>query len=152
MRREIANISPQQEIKFQMSQKKNRIYLDSCSTYIYFFNEELLEDIRNIDTMILCHTNAGTSNTNWVGNYGGVEAWLGVSGIANIFIIPALKKLGCHITFDSDDGYYLVTNRNTGVVTNLIEDENGLPYVYPTKEGVMFIWAVRYNYEGFTKQ
>ena len=36
---------------------KNRIYFDRCSTYISFFSEELLEDIRQIDTMLLGHTN-----------------------------------------------------------------------------------------------
>ena len=43
---------------------KNRIYLDSFSTYISFYNKELLEDIRQIDKMLLDHTNAGTSKTN----------------------------------------------------------------------------------------
>ena len=71
---------------------KNRIYLDSCYKYISFFNEWLLEDIRQIDTMLLGYTNAGTSKTNCVGNYGGVEAWLYISGIANIFSMPALKN------------------------------------------------------------
>ena len=31
---------------------KNHINLERCSTYISFFNAELLEDIRQIDTMI----------------------------------------------------------------------------------------------------
>ena len=79
--------------------------------------------------MLLGYTNAGTSKTNWVGNYVGVESWLGVSGIFNIFSIPALKKLGYHITYDSDDGSYLVTNRKIDVSTKFIEDENGMPYV-----------------------
>ena len=55
-----------------------------------------------------------------VWNYGGVEAWLDVNGIANIFIILDLKKLGYHITYESYDGYYLVTNRNTYIATNFI--------------------------------
>ena len=84
-----------------------------------------MEDIRHIDTIILGHTNAGTSKTNWMGNYDGVEAWLNVSGITNIFIIIYIKKLGYHITYDSDDRYYLVTKRKTDVATNFIEDENG---------------------------
>ena len=108
---------------------KNRIYLNSCSTYISLFNDELLEDIHQIETMILGQTNTGTSKTYWVGNHGSVEAWLNVSGIANIFSIHAFKKLGYHITYDSDDGSYLVTNRKIDVSTKFIEDENGMPYV-----------------------
>ena len=90
-------------------------YLDSCSTYISFFNPDLLEDIRQVSTMLLGHTNAGTSNTNWVGNFGDLETWLDTNVIANIFGISALKKEGSHITHDSDDGFYIVTNKTTGV-------------------------------------
>ena len=72
-------------------------------------------------------------------NYGGVEAWIYVSSISNISNIPALKNIGYHITYDSDDGYYFVTNRKTDVATKFIEDENGMPYVEATKEGVMFV-------------
>ena len=99
---------------------KNRIYLNSFSTYISFFNDELLEDICQIDTMLLGYTNTGNSRTNWVGNYVGVEAWLDVSGIANIFSIPALKRFGYHIKYYSDDGYYLVNNRKEDVATKFI--------------------------------
>ena len=83
--------------------------------------------------MLLGHTYAGTSDTKWVGNYVGAESCLNVSGIANIFSIPALKKLVYHIAYDSDDGYYLVPNRNTGLFNKFIENENGLTYVEATK-------------------
>ena len=69
-----------------------------------------------------------------MGNYGVAESWLDVIGIANIFSITALKNLGCPITYDSDDGYYLVTNRKKDVATKFIEDENRLPYVEATKK------------------
>ena len=55
-----------------------------------------------------------------VWNYGGVEAWLDVNGIANIFIILDLKKLGYHITYESYDGYYLVTNKKKDAATKFI--------------------------------
>ena len=64
--------------------------------------------------MILGHTNAGTSKTNWVVNFGDLEAWLDTNGIANIFGIPDLKKAGYHINYDSDYGLYIVTNKTTG--------------------------------------
>ena len=105
-----------------------------------------MEDICHIDTMLLGHTNTRTSKNNWVGNYVGVEAWIDIRGI------PDLKKLGYHITYNSDGGYYFVTNRNTGVSTKFIEDDNGMPYVKAIKERVMFVQTARHNYYGFTKK
>ena len=55
--------------------------------------------------MILGRTNEGTSKTNWVGKYGGFEAWIDFSGITNIFSMPYLMKIGYNITYDSDDGW-----------------------------------------------
>ena len=65
----------------------------------------MLEDIRQVSTILLGHTYAGKSKTNWVGNFGDLKAWLYTNGIANIFCIPALKKAGYHITYDIDDGF-----------------------------------------------
>ena len=73
-------------------------------------------------------------------------------GFANIFSIPSLKNLGYHITYDSDDRYYLATNRKTDISTKFIEDKNGLPYVEAANKGLMFVQTVRQNYEGFTNK
>ena len=106
--------------KFLSNKKKSEyclpndlIYLDSCSTYISFSNPDFLGDIRQVSTMLLGNTNAGTSKNNWVGNFGDLEACLDTNGIANIFGIPDLKKAGYHITYDSDDDFYIVTNKTT---------------------------------------
>ena len=88
-----------------------------------------MEDICHVETIIFGHTNTGTSKTNWVGKYGGVESWLGVSCISNIFSVPSFKKLGYHVRYDSDGGYYLGTNRKKYVATKFIYDKNGPPYV-----------------------
>ena len=84
--------------------------------------------------MILGHTNAGTSKTNCVGKFGGLEAWLETNGIANIFGIPAVNKMGCHITYDSYDGLYIVTNKTTGVSDNVKKGDDGLPYILSTED------------------
>ena len=55
--------------------------------------------------MLLGHTDAGTSNTNWVGSFGDLEAWFDTNSIANIFGIRSLKKAGYHINYESDDGF-----------------------------------------------
>ena len=69
-----------------------------------------------MSTILLGRTNADTSKTNWVGNFGYLEAWLDTNGIANIFGIPDLNKAGYHTTYDSDYGLYIVTNNTTGGV------------------------------------
>ena len=79
--------------------------------------------------MLLGHTIAGTPKTNWVVNFGDLEAWLETNGIANIFGIPDLKKAGYHITYDSDDGFYIVINNTTGVSVKFQEGNDGLPYI-----------------------
>ena len=84
--------------------------------------------------MILGHANASTSKTNWVGSFQDLEAWLDTNGIVNIFGIPALKKSVYHITYDSDYGFYIVTNKTTGVSVNFQEGYDGISYIRATEE------------------
>ena len=60
-------------------------------------------------------------------NFEDLEAWLDTNGIANIFGIPDLNKLVYHITYDSDDSFYIVTKKNTGVSVKFQEGDDGLP-------------------------
>ena len=60
-------------------------------------------------------------------NFGDLEAWLDTNGIANIFGIPDLNKLVYHITYDSDDGFYIGTNKTTIVSVKVQEGDYGLP-------------------------
>ena len=120
----------------------------------------MLEDICQGITILLGHKNAGTSKTNWVGNFGDLEDWLDTNGIANFFGIPALKKVGYHITYDSDDGFYIVTKKTTGVSVKFQEGDDGLTYIQVTEENkaffqsvaLKFVHTVRKNYEGFTNR
>ena len=89
--------------------------------------------------MLLGHTNTVTSKNNWVGNFGDLKAWLDTNSIANIFCIPALKKSGYHITYDSDDGFYILTNNTTGVSVNFQEGDDRLPYIQATEENKAFV-------------
>ena len=80
------------------------------------------------------------------------------NGIANIFVIPYLKKLGYHITYDIDDGIYILTNKTTGVSVKFQEWDDRLPYIQATEEnksfvkyvGINFVQTVHKNYERFT--
>ena len=93
-------------------------------------------------------------------NFGDLEAWLETNGIANIFGIPALKKAGYHITYAIDNGFYIVTNKTTGVSVKFQEGDDGLPYTQTTEDNkafvqtveLKFIHTVHKNYEGFTKR
>ena len=95
-----------------------------------------------------------------MGNFGDLEAWLDTNGISNIFGIPALKKAGYHITYNSDDGFYIVINKTTGVSEKFQEGDDGLPCIQTTEENkafvqnvaLNFIQTVGNNYEGFTNR
>ena len=130
------------------------ILLDSCSDTITFKDPSLLNDIHTSASTLTMHTNAGHTKINQKGSYGGVQGWVDVNGIANIMSIPVLKKLGFHITYDSDNGYFLVTNRENGESIKFYEDENGMPSIdgASPEAAKVFVQTVRQNYEGYTKK
>ena len=110
----------------------DRMYLDSCSTYISFFNKKLLKNIKETSTCLYGHTNAGISKTNKVGYYGDIECWLDESGIANIFSIPVLKRLGFHIVYDSDNDFWEVTEKR-GRTYYQVSRRQPRPSIHPSK-------------------
>ena len=118
-----------------------RVLLDNCSTFNQMVEQDLLSNTRQVDTTLHDHCNAGVTTTNWVGTFDGlpgcdVEAWLNRDGIANILSVPALKKQGFRITYDSDDGYYTVSDRKGGSV-RFVEGEDGLPALERESTGVL---------------
>ena len=80
-----------------------------------------------------------------------IENWLTDDGIANITSLPVMKKLSFHITYDSHNDFWVVTNGDMKVI--FFEDEQGLPYIDLEKEkqGVAFVQTVRKSFEGYTK-
>ena len=78
--------------------KTNRFYLDSCSAYIQFMNAGLMTDVHKPGTLIYGHYNAGTTSTNLKDKYGSMDCWRSKEGVANIFSIPVLKRVGFCIT------------------------------------------------------
>ena len=79
-----------------------------------------------------------------------VEAWLNKKGIANVFSIPTLKRQGMHITYNSDDGNYVVLDRR-GTAIKFHEDKEGLRII-GVKQDVAFVQTMRFNYKGFKKR
>ena len=61
-----------------------------------------------------------------------------------------LKCIGYHITYSSEDGYYEVSNGD--VSAKFYKDEQGLPYINVTKQGVLVVQKVQQNYEGYTNK
>ena len=102
-------------------------YLDGCSTVSLAKAKNVLSNIRKADNPMHVSCNAGVTTLDEVGDYGGMEMYFPEDGIANIFSIPQLKKMGFRITYDSDDGYYVVHTKKGPI--KFWEDENGLPCI-----------------------
>ena len=143
--RQCQHLCPTRE-KSEFCLPKAHIYLESCSTYISFFNPDLLEDICQVNTMILGHANEITSKINWVGSFWDLEAWLDTNGISNVFGIPDLKKAGYHITYESGDGLYIVTNKTTIMSVKFQEGDDRMPYIQATEENKAFVQSVSLNF------
>ena len=61
-----------------------------------------------------------------------------------------LKRIGYHITYNSEDGYYEVSKGD--VSAKFYKDEQGLPYINVIKQGVLVVQKVQQNYEGYTNK
>ena len=44
-----------------------------------------------------------------------VDSWLNQQGIANILSMPELKKLGFHISYDSNDDFWTVSKDGVSI-------------------------------------
>ena len=80
-----------------------------------------------------------------------INAWF-YAGIANIISIPVIKRLGFHISYNSNDNYCVISKGD--VTVTFREDEQGLPYIdlKNKEQGVAFVQKVCESFEGYTKQ
>ena len=82
-----------------------------------------MSEVYESNTYLHGYCNTGTSITNLKGKFGKaifgeeIESWVH-HGIANIISIPVMKKLGFHISYNSDDVFWVVTK----------EDITAIPY------------------------
>ena len=72
----------------------NIIYPNGCSSYNSMLNEELLDEIRQLQTLLYGHFNFDVSKTYWAGNYIDIDSWLYRDVIENLFSVPVLKHQG----------------------------------------------------------
>ena len=57
-----------------------------------------------------------------------------------------LKRIGYHITYNMDDGYYEVSKVDISV--KFYEDKQGLLYIDTIKQGVLMVQKLQQNYKG----
>jgi hypothetical protein len=101
----------------------NWILLDNQSTVDVFYNRRLLKDIREVDTWIDIHCNAGVTSTNLQGELPGYgTVWYHKDGIANIL---SLSKAAArhHVTYDIVDRNKFRVHKDDG--TRRVFEQSG---------------------------
>ena len=69
------------------------VLLDNPSTVNVFYNKDLLNNIREVNTKMNIHCNSGVRTTNLVGDQPGYgTVWLDEDGIANILSLAREKR------------------------------------------------------------
>ena len=105
---------------------KTWVLLDNCSTVNVFSNPNLLSNIRPTRKKMRIHCQAGTTETNLVGDFEGYPepVWYTPDGIANVL---SLSKVKAHyrVRYDSDadDGCFVV--HQPGGRRKFMESEGG---------------------------
>jgi hypothetical protein len=90
------------------------ILLDNQSTVDVFHNEELIKNIRQSDTYMDIHCNAGVTSTNLIADLPGYRVvWYHPKGIANILSLARVVE-HCRVTYDSTDGNKFRVHKTDG--------------------------------------
>ena len=104
--------------------------LDNQSTVDVFHNAGLLRNIREGDTHMDIHCNAGVTRTNMVGDLPGYgTVWYHPNGIANILSLSRVKEKGYRVTYDSTNGNELIVHKSDGSSRIFKESERGLYFM-----------------------
>jgi len=82
------------------------VLLDNQSIVDVFYNKELLKNIREVETQMNIHCNAGVSTTKPVGDLPGYgTVWFYEDGIANILSLSRVKR-DHEVSFNSEKGLF----------------------------------------------
>ncbi|KAL7464346.1 hypothetical protein ACHAXS_004675, partial [Conticribra weissflogii] len=131
----------------------DHIYLDTCATFSQVIKEEYLEDIKQADTGLIAHCNAGTIHIDKFGYLGKLKVWYNAMGLANILSFNELEQhYDISYGTKTTSGNFIVHTTSGDIIFH--RNEIGLPYIdlKQDNKGLCLIDTVRKNYEGYTKK
>ena len=129
------------------------ILLDNQSTVCAFTNGDLLDNIRELDSWMDIHCNAGVTSTNMIGDLKVLgEVWYNPKGIANILSMAVVEE-SFRITYDSNNDMGFSVEKKDGSCRTFRRSRRGLFYLDTaekkdaegTSENVAFINTVEQN-------
>jgi hypothetical protein len=132
---------------------KTWILLDNQSTIDVFHNATLLKNIRQSDSQMKIHCNAGVTSTNMVGDLPGYgTVWYHPNGIANILSLSRVADKGYMVSYNSGNGNEFVLTKPDGTTKIFQQSENGLFYHDTELTATILINTVEGNRSSYTNR
>ena len=131
----------------------HKVYLDSCSTYHQFINDDYVSNIHGVERRLREPCNGGTSTISEEGDHGNIRVWFNPEGSANIYSIPRLEEDGCVLSYHTH-GEWVVTKPN-GEEVIFKKDTGGcggMPFLNlrESESAVSMVQTIRERFEGYT--
>jgi hypothetical protein len=131
------------------------ILLDNQSTVDVFHNPRLLRNIRESNSYMDIHCNAGVTSTKLVGDLPGYgTVWYHPNGIANILSLARMKERGYKVTYDSDDDNSFKVLKPDGTMRIFSQSDRGLYYMdtATNNDGLALVNTVADNRSRYTRR
>ena len=135
---------------------KTWILLDNQSTVDVFANKTMLKNLRQSNSTMTIHCNAGVATTTTIGDLPGYgTVWYHPKGITNILSLSRVIEKGYHVTFDSKDGNKFIVEKPDGSSTRIFQQSfRGLYYMdmRDSKTGIALVSTVEENKTKYTNR